>query len=346
MFNCVHINKIDIGRIRFDCYGNVASKDLSTYRSRAIKKDSLAVLGDKPSDEIRRRAYNYALKGEKLYFAKECHIPRDLYRNSGYSIVRDPDKADKIVIPQLQPTILYFLYDVAAYEPASKTIELFSVDRNESNRDNFSSDLTNDFFNIRCSFGTGYQFFQTNIENNKKATIYPFCQEYIDILENTYPGRKYIMEKDVNLDYPVTINLETLKLWKRHTDMDMLRKAICASDWREYPVTLCLFLMNEHPFIDIRANEALKFILEQIGFVKDPHYLWTTSPRMVYPKDWNLLQAYIMSELGVPETGGFVNPDTYNNTGYKDLYRSKYAVAPLTITEPILFKNLKTLLNL
>ena len=125
----------------------------------------------------------------------------------------------------------------------------------------------------------------------------------------------------------------------------MLAKAICQSNWQEYPATLCLFL-KKHPNFYTSSNTNFQLIAYQINYANGSFAsLW--NGKTIQPKDWNLLQAWCMHKLNAPEEGGIVNKDLFRNTSndVKNLIRRATVVKPLYITTPQTLNQLLTLVS-
>ena len=84
------------------------------------------------------------------------------------------------------------------------------------------------------------------------------------------------------------------------------------------------------------GDESVKRLFEEMGY--NSEHSWQTNimtRREVTPEDWNLLNKFIMDELGVPETGGFIDKEI-EDLDYlqREIIRHRLAVAPQYITEP------------
>jgi len=341
----IDYDELCMGTIDFD-YGGSTTVHRSLYRTRETRGKS-AILCDNEivnlSYEMHNlygvKHYNYAIK--KIFVASDVKVPRELYRKNGYEIKRDPDDADVTILPYLEKRLPRFEYDVAVYEPERKRLSLLALPREDGKMLELSQAqidaITTRFGGalVSADFGPHYAF------------MLPKCQEYFDLIQNTYPTRKYMFEDDFDLeDVPVTISPETLLLWEKIDSSNLLRKTILNSDWRDYPVTLCAFLRLNFRSINSCNDVAFKNVCRQIRYDSDMSVVDLVRGTTVEPKDWNMLQSYILKKMGVDGDKAFVSFDSYMNA--KDLRRflpRKIAVSALTISQPIATDNLLEMLG-
>jgi hypothetical protein len=132
-------------------------------------------------------------------------------------------------------------------------------------------------------------------------------------------------------------------LWERRTDYNLLTKTICASDWKDYPVTLCYLIAKHQSGLAFFVDDKMKFVLDQIGYSKRKSFKDMIAGRVIEPKDWNMLQSYLLDKLGVPDSGGFIATHMLRANGISidsGLLRTKVAVAPLKIDTPQTYENI------
>lgn len=331
----IDYDELYLGTIVFN-YDN----SLSVHRNRYSTRETLhksAVLCDNEilnlSYEIHRtphiRTFTYGIK--KIFVSSDVKTPRELYRKSGYEIKRNPDDADVTVLPYLEKRLPRFDYDVAVYDPDTKRLSLLKLP--EENGETLElSQAQKDAIYIR--FGG---LLLTSDFKRHFAFLIPKCQEYFDLIQHTYPSRLYIFEDRLELtDLPVTISLETLLLWEKIDSHNLLRKTILNSDWRDYPVTLCAFLRTNFRTINSCTDTAFKNVCRQIRYDSEMSIEDLISGTIVQPKDWNMLQSYILKKMGVDGDKGFVSLASYGKA--KNLVRflpRRFAVSALTITQPM-----------
>ena len=349
-YTCIDFDKLFIGALRVGYDGRL-SETHTQYCGREVKNKMVAFSINCPlanaKDDIETDCYMFVhpTYTESVFVTPEVRLSRDVIRNSGYKITRDPDKAEVVVIPATRETYLRYEFNVVVFDKHSKSLFLYSFNRKDSTRSEYSVKYDDDFDLVKEMFKDEEQYvlFQDKILDRAYATILPRYQGYKDLLLNTYPDRHYAMETKLRCLMPIEINIETLEIWRRSDDADMVQKSIAQSNWQDYPVTILCFLKNDCPswFCDA-PNNAFKLVLEQIGW-QDRRYPLAAlmQDRVIQPKDWNLLQSYLMYRLGVDEDGGYTKIDTYNKlTWYGPFFRKRFVVSPYKITTPQTFDNL------
>lgn len=343
----IEYSRLYTGSLVFRGYGGIYYADSEV--SPLVYRRKLACLGfDKSAQYLINEAcdvWGPNKNGESLFVCSDCNTPRDLYRNSGYKIVRDPEKADYVVVQEQKHWLRTFKYDVAFYEPDTKALHLLTVRHNSGIRQFDETVLDDDWEKITLYFAElgGDMLLQNDLVKGRACYIIPNYEVYSEILQKTYPNRKYCYEHSVSIDYPTEINMETLKVWEKYSDFNMLAKAIISSNWTEYPATLLVFINNEAKMVQYYGGQAMKDVLNQIGFDKYARTENILEGSVIEPKDWNLLQEWSLYKLGVPKTGGYANMD--DGSEYKRFVREKRACAPLYISSGVEFSNLKAMME-
>ena len=168
------------------------------------------------------------------------------------------------------------------------------------------------------------------------------CPEYKTILES-YPSTpfKYIVEDDLTLKTSVDIDFETLNIWNKMTDYNMLEKNILMSNWRDYPFTMAHFFYSKFKhFMCSTRSDALKAVMTSVGYDYTSGSI-NMNGRMVSPKDWNFLQDFLLQQLGLTSDSGFVDKSAKEVSGAAKKYlRFKTAVAAKRISEPTFVSDL------
>ena len=284
--------------------------------------------------------------GKSLYIVEGCKRPRDLYRVSGYKLVNNPDNATCVVIPNLPKKPLYLKYNVIALDRDTNNLYVYSV---RSSRSSTYDPVyaKSDFELIQKYFKEwNMEYFHTEIQNDDTALLFlPKCDVYEKILtDKTYRSKYcFALEEDVELRNPVTISVETLDIWSRMLDYDVLAQEIVTSNWEKYPITLLVFLRIVKPSIRSASGTAIQNVLRTIEY-PEVNYFYTIKDRVVDPEDWNMLQRYIMHRLGVDEQGGYIDQDIRaNNSMLLKFVKTAYCVAPSYISAPITVENIKHL---
>lgn len=349
-FRTIEYSTFLTGRISFDHIGRISSKR-NGLRTREINSGMAVLnLGDRCFDardeltlhEGLRVSQADAANGMKLYISSDCKTSRDLFRNSGYKLVRDKDNADMIVVPAFRNSDYYprYTYELAMFDPDKGELTLFSVYRNEGVRkalNHYSEDdlqRVKDY--LKSFYGNNCEVIGDSFEEND-CYIIPHYKEHVAMLENTKFPSKYVRETGVWLDCPTTISPETLRIWKSSNDEEVVAKAICTSNWQDYPVTLCAFLYDKSNIIGHGGNN-FRLVLQQIGYKSGYGLYDMIRDREVSPEDWNMLQKYMMMLMGMPEEGGILPKGAINKLPYKykDIFlRRAVVVKPLYIKNPV-----------
>lgn len=344
-YQFVDFEYVHVGSLNFDLWGNIKIS-CTCIRNRS-SRNKMACFADKAKVElphyvIECNTNGYINAGAKIWVSPKCRVPRDVFRNSGYHIVRNIDDAQTIIIPEVNNDYLVYYGNVVVYYPDSGAVGIYTVNRNEGMRlPAYYTDLDEDLKRIKQKMEyRGATILTSDMDKKIAVELIPRIEEWKALLTNQYPQRNYMMELNVPVEYPVNINVETLSLWKRAKDMNMLAKAIVASDWRDYPVTLLYLLTTEQNTINNYGGPQMKLVLDQIHYNKYESAESILQNEMIQPKDWNMLQKFIMAEMGLPENGGYITKDTFCDNDYTDLVQKRYAIKPLYISEPMLFDNL------
>ena len=355
VFHCIKYRNILIGTINFTSSGQIRT-NLANYRTRAIKNRMACFCTTSPNERLFASKQLdgwqdfYTDKGDKLFIAPQCRIARDLFRNSGYKITRDRENADRVVIPALPIEKQFLYFDVVMYDTESSSLYLLTVNRNEEYRRNLGTFSENDFQNVKFYFDNNFNFgniqwFQDNFCDKAICEFLPQYEDYKSILTGQL-SKDYVFEQNVEVDCPIEINLDTLHVWKYCKDEEILAKAICNSNWKDYPALLCVFLEEKCPHIEYFGGRNTKLVLDQIGYDRNMNLDSMLADRTIEPKDWNLLQDYIMDELGVSESGGYIDRESANeNKQCLKLVRDRRVVAPLKINTPLLYENISSMLK-
>lgn len=302
-----------------------------------------------PATELRYNMKKFLYDDEKVLFVgSNCKLPRDLYRNSGLKITRDKEKADVYVIPEIKDNYFALNYDILAYNTASKYLYLYSMQTSYYSNNDIQVDEETLFkLAKKLLEDKGLTIYQDRIYKNAVIQFLPKYDEFVDLVDsvNNVDDMRYMEEVYVPVDSPNTISLETLQTWKYYTDGNMLAKALLASNWHEYPATICCFL-ERHPKVrPVRGyyGSAFDSLLTSIGFDSYTNPQALLSNRTITPQDWNMLQDFLLSELGLPPEGGWVDNVAWHNgsmTGYGNFIKKRVAVAPLKISQDMKFEDL------
>lgn len=340
---------ISDGCLKIDDYNNRIS--LSGYEGlRRETKNKYACYSDTENDQPIVSKLYYSSKishvtlGAKLYVSSKARISRDTLRNSGYQIVRSPESADYIVIPDvLWDFYTEIKYNILGYQGTADTLYALRWKKHPYSKTKSITDQ--DIESVEAYLqARGIDILDITNEE-KSVTFLPKVEEFFSLLNNEFPQKRYVQESMVPVDCPTDINVETLSIWKRMKDMNMLAKAICTSNWQQYPFTVLAFLHIEKENSNMRVYGGMDFkrILDNLHYDYYESLDAIMKGTTIAPEDWNMWQSFIFHELGLPETGGLLCEEEFNKIPSfdRDLLRTKVAVAPLKLNAPIEYSTLK-----
>lgn len=287
-----------------------------------------------------------------LFISSSCKLPRDLVRNSGYKIVRDKDRADYVVIPRIKSQRAS-QYEFNIGFIVGGTLALISISRTDGH-DKFDD---SDIKSIKEAIEKRYEYNGYKVDEFiHNDNLVPFsvqflqkCEEYEELFYTVATGSRcatsYVLDANVQLVGSNTISVETLEIWRRMNERDILEKSIINSDWQKYPCTMAVFLKVERPGWCVCPGSQFRWLLKQIDYDEYAESN-TFKNKTVAPEDWNMLQKWIMYRTGLSENGGFIALDKNNcninlDYRYHGLIMSRLCIAPMMISEPETFKNLQ-----
>lgn len=345
------VNPVEVqyGQLYFDWHGNIQKSSVHRLRHRPALNKMVALTGNGVCDlqyefqEVYRTSFRPDIVS-RVFVTPECKLPRDLYRTTGFKLTYDRDSADWIVLPDLPDKPYTLNVDLAAIRNSDNTLFLFTVNRRNGR---YSQRFDDDYDRIKDFFGDDYTMLTAKIAPIN-AIFIPKCDEYrINLTADKYSlSQNYIFEKYTKLETANEISVETLEVWKRlKGEMDLLARSIVNSNWQEYPVTLCVFLYLELGGNMISNNKSIRYVLDSIGYsdiVLNYRNLFSNIyGRTVTPKDWNMLQDYVMHQLNVEGDKGFTSPDKLKQLGhYAKFVRSAFAVSSIKIDEDMVIDSI------
>lgn len=289
---------------------------------------------------IARNTYydaNY-LAGDPVWVHPKTRLSRDLIRKSGYTITRDKDKAEYLIIPE--PDYNQFsdiTYNIACLD--GDTPYFFSI------TDDYNREVPEEKFEMAKDRIKGWLsnenvvFLCDNMEL-KKACFFPAEDIYKQLIEHECDevnGKTCIFDTKLKLMPNVDISVETLDVWARLDDINMLSRFVCASDWKEYPLTIKLFLEDNHYGIRYQTNNNIRMICKELGIGE------RVKPDMVVTaKDYNMLMAYAYHLMGKPAGAVYVteNDWEYVPGSIRKLLKKRVAVAPVQIEQEEIYDNI------
>ena len=144
-FTCIKYDKLVRGTLHFDFRTNipvpwnwdVTGMDVRKKMACFEPKDDYSY-AQTALERINRycSGRNSCMRNTKIFVDSNVKTPRDIFRNSGYTITRDPMMASWYVLPAW-PTrqITWFMYDFITYDNISNTLYLFDIADGDINRE-------------------------------------------------------------------------------------------------------------------------------------------------------------------------------------------------------------------
>ena len=319
------------------------SEQITVFNYKAPKKHCLAWYYEESNDteynvydatyhikDFTRRVYANETIG-RIWVSPDCRISRDVLRNCGYQLVRSKETADRIVVPEVIGKYGSICFGVLAKPMDPDRSELYALNIYQygkllSDSNKYAADETRE--NIKRVLAH-YSLvpLQFQLYNLGRLTFIPDYEIYKDVLNCWTYNNKFISETALLVNTPLTISPQTLELWERMPD-DMLEKAICSSNWTDYPFTLFNFLCKNGNYNVINNGKS-----ENIKLVRD--YIERAQKLPVSPDDWNMYQRYLLYKNGLGEDGGFISLDRTSMKSKYGLLRCKLAVKPLFVDKPV-----------
>ena len=246
--------------------------------------------------------------GGKIFVASECKTVRDTFRNSGYKIVLDPAKADAVIVPDVKAEMFHNLKcNIVARDTNKDELYLVSVDK----AGYLAPKLTLDEMDRAKKYLETAMCLEVDdaTESVVKVWFIPKCKELEEVMVGNKRTIPYVQESLVPITPSTTISPETLLFWENMTDMNLLTRTMCTSDWAQYPITILAFMcvMQEKGkmFYGYMTNDFRR-LLNNIGW--QSYYGFSNYlDRNITPKDYAMLQSYMFMKLGIGEDGGIVD---------------------------------------
>jgi len=304
--------------------------------------------GPKRSLQSKRSTIPDMHAGITLYVAPECKISRDVLRNDGYSITYNKANSDYRILPSI-PTnavkqkcqIVFVLknqlhicwVERSVGEPINNTSYYAETYATATEVETVLSFLENKYAVNR----TDMMYRRDKPLKNMNVWFLTVCEDTQYYLTHVCRlNEKFCFDTDVPLKGSTNITPENLLLWSKVQDTNLLEKALLNSDWKKYPVTVCVFLAREKSSEAGRFSPAGKVMLKAINFDQLNRYSGSLGGQVVTADDWNMLQDYITLRLGITEKSGLVE-DIYP---YSDYIRHRYAIAQWRISGNKTFSNI------
>lgn len=292
-----------------------------------------------------------------VYISQKSKIPRDLVRRT-YKITLSPEKADLIVMPVLKEAF-EMKYNYIAYDSVTKDAYIITFYRDYVHSEEKRCDAVEEA-NIKrealAKIMSGLPGTRFDDEINwlhddggleRKVFFISDYPEYHYILNNTYPGKKYIFDTNLVLEGGTDISVETLDVWRRipRTDSQLFEKSILSSNWNKYPFTLCVFLEEMRRGW---GGQQFMYLLNAINYYEFD-FSSTSYPNEIQPDDWNMMQKYLLHKKDMSEEGGYdkdfnMEDLTYNSSDC--LLRHRVVTRPFFIDKPMTLQKIKEAMKL
>ena len=273
-------------------------------------------------------------QNDTIFISPDCNVRRDIYRNSGYKITKDPSKADSIVFPALPKRLTVYKTPLVAYNPANETMGIVSISIKENDLQNIPDDVEIfDLVKNEMKRLHGYTIFYSSQKyigyNELSVAFLPKSDSLKDVLVGRKYIGKYLCESNVPFKNIAQITPETLILWSK-MEPDLMMKSLSQSNWQEYPYTLNILLYEFFKYKNLKINDNARYILSEIRY--DGHEYTSSNPILsVTPKDWNMAQKFCMMYLSGQYDKCVYTDDT--TSGLLKYIRTKTAIAPLMLEE-------------
>lgn len=328
-----------IGTLRFYTQGQIGVSTTS-IRQKVTKNAYVSLdRGDAYDtfDNIARRTYvspNYTA-GDLIWVHPKARISRDLIRKSGYAITRDIEKADFIVLPEPD----YKLFSDITYHivcSCNGMLYFFSAS-DVYNREipDEKLDIAKD--RIKQYIGDDNVVFYCDDFQLKTACFFPQIEEYKNLLEDKYEGKMVVFDTKLQLVPNVEISIETLDVWSRLEDINMVSRFVCASDYKKYPLTVKLFLEEYQYSIKYQSNNNIKMIVKELGIGE-----YTPKDMVVTPKDYNMMMSWVFHVIGKPVGSTYITEKDWDNIpgSFKKFLKKRFAIAPVVLEHDDIYDNI------
>lgn len=309
----------------------------------------------------------YSQQQVSVYIHPKSILPRDIVRNN-YKIVRDPDKADIYIVPDLcDKTEIRNCYMLLKLVIDDKTTVVL-VTLSYTNVTNFAFThngfTENDIAVCVANYiadGDPYQYEILSSVNlaqvynplngtlkNVSAYTLPKIPAYYEIMQGN-PSYKYAFDTDMPLTGLTELTAESLYIMRRNQDKSLVLRTLLRTNWESYPVTTALFLFSvfETGGQVRRLLPSGDYILKRTMMSNFPYWTAYTDKCLpslvVYPEDVSLLQEWLFKEVGCDGDCGYINFDKFDSlpAPLKYALAKKIAVKRIKTTEPVVYQSMK-----
>lgn len=326
---------------------------VGTYHLRKFMKKNVIVYNTNMSPtEYIMKAYGKP-RGrvhapQTLFVSSEARLSRDALRIAGYKITYNRDNADTVILTDryLDGSYPYGLSNYYNYQILVKdnagVVYMFKVDASliDQGPGYIAPEVTEKCIEkIRKYFSDCVEILDYN---NSLNSYYMYFMrdlpEYRDIILNKM-DKPCAFEGDVNIDTDVKINVDTLQIWKG-CKPHVVEKQILQSNWQDYPFTLSVFIYYYQRELAGSTNANMKMIIDSINYSgSNPTNSYSG---IITPKDWDMTQRFMYSLMQVPEEGGWITANNYDNCFFaRDLCKMRVATKPVKLATPMMLEQIK-----
>lgn len=285
--------------------------------------------------------YSRPAPGDKVFLSSESKIPRDLVRNTGYQIVRDKNTASFVIMPEPEKPEPYkaFLF-YKTYDNDFYIISLYDTSGGAITEVN--SDLATECeLGMRAKYGDG-QMYKYQVQH--KCYFYRNVPEHLEILGGVHPWN-CMFDTELILTPSTDITPENLAMLAKLPSKEQALKLIMSSDFKKYPLTMCLFLKNDLSIsYGYKYGDQVNWMMKCIEYNEFEEKDSFKKP--VTPEDFKMLQDWILYKLNIKDSG-IVSTELVDelDSGYNDFLLSKTAVKRVDISQPISLDSIRTMIQ-
>ena len=277
----------------------------------------------------------------KLYISPKSKVPRDLLRNSGYSITYSMDKAEYLVLPAPKTDEKKRVVSAIVLNNSTGYVYLCDVENIFTTYNVPADDILNIVAKHESLSVDDLEIFTLGDTLPKIVVWYTNdVPEFEKILRGEKLPAEYLFDNQIPIMPSNNLSVETLDLWKRliQKDWNLFEKAAINSDAKEYPLTFATFLLVEG-MSNYYWSQQFKWFLTSMKINDYGLY----DEENISVKDMDMLSDWICHILSIDGKYGFVDEKSYVNLHwrYKKFVKSKIAASPVRIANPMKLKNIK-----
>ena len=316
---------------------------------------------------VRESANVSVTEDTKVFVSSLSKLPRDFVRNT-CKITRSKENADYVLIPR--PKTVYKTNYIPAIiewdDDAGHHCDLLflyindcesRIARHSSTVEGLKESIKTEIKYIYRNYlfdSTSYSLKICDFDECGRSDVnfafFPKCEEYVDILQNGEHSKyKYVYDYSFPITTPVEINEETLQIWSKCDDVNMLEKNIMQSNWKEYPVLISLVLFWEFRYSS--SSDIPSAIRSMMAFLGVDNMLSDRKFKdgtIITPKDMEMIQKWISIIFDFNGKSGFVSTNNFsiiNRFPFDYFLMKKIAVVTPNISHDMPLKELRSIVQ-